>query len=461
MPYLVACELFDAPLSPGLFCVDLFFVFTCFFCKRSIFWQFLFSVPCILLICLGNGSYGVVTGIYYLLLVWGSFFAYHRAKIRFITCFILALGILLGEWSLFFEAAFSLSLGDLWGISKFFWWGIVLFFLVPAAQIGLVYFLSRRFLFEKKNYLKPLLTFGIVAGLFSIHFVSGSIQSRQSILDFSVYSFAKQQLQPGRTTQSSILRQDAKEAFSIGNDHQSLVSLDSIRPTVVILVESWGLRKNFQTNVNEFAVFEKNKVSFLGIWLRQANFTQGAELEDFGFVHGEKPDETLMDRYRSAGYDTWFVHGFDGNFYERAEKYGTYGFSKIKFNKELVSEGLPQCHYGNVGFEGICDSSMIGYIDKLLVDSLPKFIYWTTLDSHPPYETQTTPESDICSEMNNVECIHAVRIRNTLKGISVLAEKHPNYRFILRGDHRPMGSLTANSFVSSFYHRWVPMVVLN
>ena len=168
-----------------------------------------------------------------------------------------------------------------------------------------------------------------------------------------------------------------------------------------------------------------------------------------------------MERYAAAGYETWYVHGFDGKFYGREQNYDSLGFRNVKFNQDLAAEGLSQCHWGNVGFEGICDSSMVVYLERLLSDSVTRFVYWTTLDSHPPYDTQKRPESEICKGMNDVECIHAVRIRHTLEGIAYLAKRHPEYRFVVRGDHRPMGALTATSFITSFYHLWVPMVVLN
>lgn len=419
---LLASELFDAPYSPGFFSFDAFIVVSLLCCK------------------------GVLSKA-------------HFQIARAVLITVLLLFIVVCGWSLFFEYAFSMSLGELWGVAKFFWWGAILFVLVPIVQVAMAIYLGRSFVLKNEYPIHPVVVLISVAILLGVHFISDSLQKRQPILDFPVYEFVKQQLSSSRITQSAVLREDVKRQFSIANELQNSIKLDSIRPTVMILVESWGLRKDFLLNLNEFSVFNSNKISFKGIWRRNANFTQSAEYEDFGMPQGVKSGSTFMEKFRDADFDTWYVHGYEGKFYERNAIYDSLGFSHVKFREELSEYGLVRCT--DYGFEGICDSSLAGYVDSLLTDSVPKFIYWTTLDSHPPFETQNRPDDEICADLNDVECIHAVRIRNTLRQISLLAKRHPEYRFVLRGDHRPMGSLTAKSFVTSFYHCWVPMIVLN
>lgn len=458
---LIASDFFDSLLTPGFFCFDLFLLLGLFFVKRSLVWQLICSLPLLVFSCINGNLYFLSLSIYYFAVTLISFVLYSSLKLRFFSFVLILLFIIVCSWSLFFESAFSMSLGELWGIAKFFWWGCVLFFLVPILQIGIVLFFMRRIIFLTNLHVHCASFVIITIALLLIHFISDSIQKRQPVLDFPVYSFIKQQLQPGRITQNSILRKDAKEKFLVANDVDGDGILDSlklndIRPTVMVLVESWGFRKEFQMNLDEFSVFDSNKVSFKGIWRRQGNYTQSAEYEDFEI--SQSPKETLVERYRDLNFDTWYVHGYDGEFYEREEKYNAIGFNHLKFKENLSAQGLNRCNYG---FEGICDSSVVQFLDALLTDSVPKFVYWTTLDSHPPFETQKRPDDKICFGLNDVECIHTVRIRNSLKQISLLAEKHPEYRFVLRGDHRPMGSLTSSGFVTSFYHCWVPVIVLN
>lgn len=487
---IVGSELFDVPLSPGIVAIDIFIVAGLFSIKRKIWWNVILSVPLIVWCILGREAYDSVTAGYYLALLWLSHWVLQSAKDasefdkvrhgsfpsptaplrmtlahilhwqpkypeRFFTLF-LSLYVLLAGWSLFMEMGFSMRLSELWGVAKFFWWGAALFIAVPALQLAIL-FIFFRYVFRDVPKFKFSIFVFSVAGLLGIHAAVAQVQVRQPILNFSVYEFFKQQLSPGRITQSAVLRQDAKERFTILNDVDSLKN--EIRPTVMILVESWGLRKEFRLNEEEFNLFDSNAVAYMGIWRRHANFTQGAEFEDFGMPQGKKASPTLMETFDSAGFDTWYVHGYEGKFYERNSSYDTLGFKHTLFKEEFVAKGLTLCN--DYGFAGICDSALAGYIDSLLTDSVPKFIYWTTLDSHPPFETQKVPESKICEGLSDVECIHGVHIRKTLRLIAALAQKHPQYRFILRGDHRPMGTFTSSDFVVSFYHCWVPMVVLN
>ena len=43
----------------------------------------------------------------------------------------------------------------------------------------------------------------------------------------------------------------------------------------------------------------------------------------------------------------------------------------------------------------------------------------------------------------------------------LLKKKHPDIKFVIRGDHRPMGTFTTSDFLASFYYDWVPIVVIN
>ena len=256
---------------------------------------------------------------------------------------------------------------------------------------------------------------------------------------------------------NTILRTDIREHFKIAN-HLDL-GLDSLKPTVWILVESFGVRVDFKQNDEEFAVFKDNDVSFFGIKMRNVGFTQGAEYEDFSTPKGEDNPKNRIKKYKEALYETWYLHGYDKNFYDRAKTYGAFGFDSLKFRSDL-RDSLDICFFG---FQGICDTAMITYIDKLLQDSVKKMIYWTTLDSHTPYDLQKTADTSLCKEyeLNPVECVHETHILRTLKHISKLADRHKNYRFIIQGDHRPMGSVKTRKFLASFYYNWVPVIILN
>lgn len=457
IPYFV-CDYFDAPPVMGLLSFDIFIVMVLSKLKRSLVSQIALAVLPFGILFFGQSSYFVAIILFYEVLIWLSYGFFEKKNLKFVLLMFFSMFVFVSNWSLFFESAFSMSLGELWGVAKFFWWGVALFALAPVVQFFVLFVITRRALFVSDYTLNVRIFAIVLIAAFTVHYAVALVATWQPILDFPVYSFFKQQLQPGRETRSTILREDIKRAYSIVSEDE--LKLDSLRPTVMILAESWGVRKDFKLNDAEFDVFKDNKIRLKGLWKRTASFTQSAEFEDFG-LKSKTSEKTLMKNLQDKGFDTWYVHGFEGAFYGRQSSYDTLGFDHVMFKEQFARDSLSLCPFGNKGFEGVCDSSIVSYIDRLLMDSPPKFIYWTTLDSHPPYVTQKVPEDPMCSGLSDIECVHGFRIRNTLKYISILANKHPEYQFIIRGDHRPAGVGTPSSFITEFYYGWVPVIVLN
>ena len=256
------------------------------------------------------------------------------------------------------------------------------------------------------------------------------------------------------------MQEDIKSAIPFWQKDKNVIT-DFTKATVVVLVESYGVNKSVAYTDSLLAPFANSNATFSGLYLRAAGHTQGAEWEDFDAPGGKLRGTPLPQKFRDNGFQTWYLHGYDGSFYKRASNYAKFGFDTLLFRKEFRSRGLSECHYG---FLGICDSSIIGYIDSLLTDSIPKFIYWTTLDAHPPYELADGIEkSSACQSMqfSDIDCTYFTLQQNTMKRLAMLAKKHPEYRFIIRGDHRPMGSVKESKFVQSFYFRWVPLIILD
>ena len=455
-PFL-ASDFFNAPILHGVISFDVLILAILF--KRSpqrLLRQIPFCIICFLYAYLSNSLDAYTCAGIYFVWLW-IFYVIRNRFLRTAIFFLSLLAIFIADWSVFFDAAFSMSLSDLFGIAKFYWWGILLFFFVPIIQASLTGYFFRHELAQKSKNLSDIPLLISLGLILAIHFTSGNLQQRISILDFPLRNFAKNEFQPGHISHNSHLRADIQNHYPTENHLNG--QMDSLKPTVMILIESWGVRKNFALNDSEFSVFSQNEKFSFGILERTASYTQGAEWEDFHSPGGKASDSNLPRKYKNAGYETWYIHGYNGDFYDRNKNYSAFGFDSLKFKEEL-QQSAEQCHYG---FKGICDSAMAKIIDSLLADSAPKFIYWTTLDSHPPYETQNIPSEKICVQNNlsKIECIHEIRISNTLKIISELAKKHPEYRFIVRGDHRPMGSLQEKDFVTSFYYRWVPIAILN
>ena len=104
---------------------------------------------------------------------------------------------------------------------------------------------------------------------------------------------------------------------------------------------------------------------------------------------------------------------------------------------------------------------MINLIDSILYRPGDKFVFWTTLDSHPPYNGNLIlPSGSIfCKNLtiSDKVCVYLSLVDNTLRKIAYLAQKHPDYQFVIRGDHRPMATIDPNDY----YYAWVPMIILN
>lgn len=462
LPYL-ACCFFDTPLTHGLLSFDIFvFAVLCCLPYGKLLWKLAFAVLPFIFALAGNDVGSFLAGGIYLLSV--LLFSLFHNKIKVLSiCFVMfALFSIIADWGVFFYSTFNINLTDVWDLAKFYWWGILLFFLTPVLQLALLFFFSRNTLFSKGRVKIPHpvgLAFLVIFG--SIHLGVGLWQIRQPFFDFPVKAFMWQYFTPGQISHNSILQEDIKRDFLIyGGPH---IVVKSSKPTVVVLMESFGINKNPSFTKNSLEFFKNANVTFAGLYARTAAHTQGSEWEDFNMPTGDSTNISLAAQFREQGFETWYLHGYDAKFYSRNELYekGAYGFDSLFFKEDFKVKGHEVCENG---LTGICDSSIAGFIDSLLNQGTQKFVYWTTLDAHPPYEKVNIKESSkVCKELSltEVECVYITVQENTARTIVELANKHPEYQFIIRGDHRPMGSLEQTDFVESFYYRWVPLIILN
>lgn len=362
-----------------------------------------------------------------------------------------SLFVIVCDWYNFFFSTFSMNLSDVWMLASFYWWGVIAFFAVPALQLSLMVLFGRNLIsaFGKISH-KKLYAFLIV--VFVLNAVNGFLQQRQNVLEFTVKKMMWNVFDSGVGSRNVVLAEDVKNAYPVWDQ-----KLDYDKPTLMILVESWGLHKNVDVNNALLSIFSGENVRFKGILRRHSAYTQGAEYEDL-----EKREKSPLPlRLQQKGVKTFFVHGYDGDFYNRQNDYRSLGFDTLVFSKDFATAGYEKCQYG---FEGACDASVARWLDSLMSDKSPKFIYWTTLDSHPPYEGQKlSNKSTLCDDLNlkEMECVFTSRIEGTLRLIDALAQKHPEYQFVIRGDHRPMVSVLQSNFSASYYYEWVLMTVLN
>ena len=461
VPYL-ACQFFDSPLLHGFFSAEEFFLLLALTLPYGkILWKLPFFIAIFAYAIYDNSIVGfAVAGVYLAIFFTASFVP--RQKKYLSPVFVLfSLFLFIADCGNFFYSTFVLKLSDVWGLAKFFWWGQVLFIALPTGVVALQYFYARKILWGANRLEIPHpIAFGMLVAAVSLNFGINQLQNRQPIMEYPVKTWFWQLFTPGIIGQNSYLQEDIKRVFPQWNSATPVIA-DFSKPTVMILVESYGVNKSVDYDKALFSTYADVNPDFMGLFFRNASHTQGAEWEDFNTLKGFSNRSAVPAKFKANGLQTWYLHGYNGSFYERRANYAKFGFDSLLYREDLEKRNLSKCNYG---FSGICDSAIVNYMDSLLADSVPKFIYWTTLDSHPPYEKATVKEkSSACKlfDLSDVDCTFFTLQENSAKRIVWLAKRHPEYTFIIRGDHRPMGAFANVDFVQSFYYKWVSMIVLN
>ena len=477
LPYL-ACSALNIPFAHGLFSIDLF-ALLCLLLTPSgkIVWSSVWALLLFLFAFFYEPTFSMTVtmarysqwsdyfcALVYLIVVVFAF-AIPR-KMKFVLPFIAFLYLLLflADASSILYMGFNIKLFELWNLASFFVWGVALFVSIPCLQIGLVLFFSRKFFrnIEGKSwiYSPPALIFLFLLVLATNWGING-LQSRERVVSCTLkdYSLIFDKIET--SSKNHYLNPDIKAAYPEYKKNDLHVVDNNFDKVVMILVESWGVPKNIDLLQASFQIFENVPNTFVGLYPRKAAYTQGAEWEDFGIPGGEIKDSVLPMKYKAAGYETWYVHGFDQDFFDRAKIYPAYGFDSLLFRSDFFKRGLKGCHYG---YPGICDESLEHWLEQKLDEPGKKFVYWTTLDAHYPYDSQIfEKKSKLCDEfsLSKLACVFWTHEEETLQSVAKLVKRFPNVRFVIRGDHRPMGKPNYTEFLESFYAFWVPIISFN
>lgn len=388
----------------------------------------------------------------------------NSTKKSILLTFPIILFSIVSECVAFFKESFIMDISQIWEVSSFFWWGMILFFLIPLGYTVIIIYFSKIVLKESNEIvLKPTAVIVYISLVLFANMIFTSFQNRMLLVDFPIYRefweynifspFDKDSV----AIKEENLSENTKAVFKIWSSEDSALIK---KKSVFILIESYGVHKD--TTIAKqmiFAPFKNSNVTFAGILSRHSMHTQGAELYDLGDIDSHNSTTIpLMLLLKKEKIESWYVHGYTGKFYSRDKMYNQFGFDSLLFIDDIKERSGKMCYYG---FEGICDSSMINLIDSILYRPGDKFVFWTTLDSHPPYnDNLNLPSSSILcknSAISDKVCIYLSLVDNTLKKIAYLAQKHPDYQFVIRGDHRPMATIDPNDY----YYAWVPIVILN
>lgn len=475
LPYL-ACSALDIPFAHGLFSIDMFALFCLLLTPRGkIVWSSIWALLLILFAFFYESTFSMtVTLLHYsqwsdyfcalvYLIVVILAFAIPRKK-RFLLPVIAFLYLLLflADASNILYMGFNINLFELWNLASFFVWGIALFVSIPCLQIGLVLFFSNKIFKNdegKSRVNSPLVLVLLFLFVLMLNWGANNLQNREKIVACSLKDYSLIFDKETRFCSNHYLNPDIKAVYSEYKKNDLHVVDNDFDKVVMILVESWGVPKNIDLLQASFQIFENVPNTFVGLYPRSAAYTQGAEWEDFGIPGGEIKDSVLPMKYKAAGYETWYVHGFDQDFFDRAKIYPAYGFDSLLFRSDFFKRGLKGCHYG---YPGICDESLEQWLEQKLEEPGKKFVYWTTLDAHYPYDSQIFEKrSKLCGDFNLSElaCVYWTHEEETLQSVARLVKRFPNVRFVIRGDHRPMGKPNYTEFLEGFYAFWVPMVV--
>lgn len=186
---------------------------------------------------------------------------------------------------------------------------------------------------------------------------------------------------------------------------------DSSRLTVSILVDAWGVPFEPQLLREDFSAFD-------------------------GLLHKEFLHYRLANRTRHAEFAELRIVA-DSSVPQNAIY--LFGGDSLEYGRNLYVDSLG--YIKHVFCQRCADSLMLGKLDSVLslaTDSLPLQVALTTQDSRTG---------------------DRARLQVTLRGIAVVACKHPEVRFIVQGTHRP--TLGAPKIRRESFAHWVPALVIN
>lgn len=237
----------------------------------------------------------------------------------------------------------------------------------------------------------------------------------------------------------------------------------AVRPDVVlVVVESWGLLRDGQLAEGLTAAYRDPRVT------AAYDVTEGTAPFDGLTVPGEArelchsrmgfgileitaaaKDKCLPAIFGARGYETYAVHGYVGEVFQRVQWYRALGFEQRWFSPDLERAGLPRCAGA---FPGICDVAVAQWIGgKVLGEDAgrSKFVYWMTLNSHIPVPENPDLAADgtcaqepalrnstaLCSWFRLVGAVHTSVAQ--LAVAAATGEKARPTVFVLVGDHAP------------------------
>lgn len=157
-----------------------------------------------------------------------------------------------------------------------------------------------------------------------------------------------------------------------------------------------------------------------------------------------KKIKTLAFVLKEKGYETTFLHGYQGAFFNRYKHYKAMGFDKILFESDF-SVQTPRWEWG------IDDNSLLNKAAELTSLNNKTFMFIITAGMHPPYESPSNVVLPLLNPQNELEnYLNSSYVLD--RGLKALYQQAPEDSFfIVYGDHNVPDIQAFDTPVFMFY----------
>ncbi len=226
--------------------------------------------------------------------------------------------------------------------------------------------------------------------------------------------------------------------INIKQDKIIAITVESLGVPLSSVVSDFFTNKLFKSLSGRFGGFVKT--DFQGTTIN-GEIRELCSLNMDGLAISSIPsvDNCIPNVLSKQGYQTYAYHNNSGRFYDRFIWYKEIGFSKFVDGDDLKLSGSFSLSHA---FSGVDDRTVMHKIVSDLKGEDRFFAYWMTMDMHAPYsniDIKDIPSLN-CSWLSvssTIECNYIKLLDNTLNVIVELANKMPDTKIVVSGDHMP------------------------
>ncbi|MBN8837253.1 MAG: hypothetical protein J0I09_08345 [Sphingobacteriia bacterium] len=290
-----------------------------------------------------------------------------------------------------------------------------------------------------------------------------------------IYNLEKMYMVSDEKPKTFFQQGSAAQNFFVGTG----VKADSSNKELIIIVESWGLLKQFPY-VNFFKKYDSALTSNYKIHFDSTEFngsTTNAELREFlnqlGAYnyylnkHSCYADSSLFDKKAKQGYLTIGVHSFSKYMFKRNVWWKNIGIQNSYFKEELQRKGGITETDKDGAFSGVYDERAFDFLNKESAKYSKVFAYLLTVNTHLPYFRkdsllQNTNTAFVKSvlEYNAIVRPQLIRVFNEVDYfITKIAKEKFWDKVLIVGDHAPPYISEQNR--TFFNQQYVPYIQLS